>query len=110
MAATHLIHVAIYPLGKRELPKVMAAVTLAWQQPTWVRQIAEHEVYFLEMTAESGLPIGDSRVQFGERLTKAIWQKLGRYVKVSVDMASDDDIDPAREFTEFDYRKLMRVR
>lgn len=59
---------------------------------------------------EAPLPPDETETHFAELLSIAIWQKLGRYVRVVVD-ASPEESDESchHELGRKDYLKLMRT-
>lgn len=110
MSKPYRVHLSVYPLGSSEPAKVLAAIRAAWVGPSWVRREDRGGAWFLHASAEAPFRAGETQSLFSERLSVAIWQRLGRYVKVVVDIASDESDDyQRRELAERDYLKLMRV-
>ncbi|MGQ5525192.1 hypothetical protein ACUHMQ_18285 [Chitinimonas sp. PSY-7] len=110
MPLSYRVHLSVFPLGSSEPPRVLAAIRTAWVCPYWVANREQNGAWLFEMCAEAGLPAGDDERAFAERISIAIWQRLGRYVKVVVD-ASPDESDESRrnELLQSDYLKLMRA-
>lgn len=88
----------------------MAAVRATWVKPAWVSRREINGAWLLEMTMEAVIEAGDSEMALSERLSMAIWKRLGRYVKVVVDVAVEES-DEVRhhELGQADYRRWMRT-
>jgi hypothetical protein len=63
----------------------------------------------LQVGAEADFCDNQTEEAFAQRLSVAIWKKVGRYVKVVVDATSEDLPGDCFELNEMDYRKLMRT-
>jgi len=103
------VHISISPLGQSELDKALAAIREAWTRPHWIGKIERNHVYLLQVCAEAEFADDTSEETFAQRLSVSIWKKVGRYVKVVVDTASEDLPADCFELNELDYRKLMRT-
>lgn len=110
MATPHRVHVSVFPLGSSEPARALAALREAWVAPAWVSQRQHKGGWLVETLMEAQLPPGEDERAFAERLSVAIWQRLGRYVKVVVDVGADElDTSRRRELGRTDYLKLMRA-
>lgn len=103
------VYFSVYPLGSSEPSRVLLAVREVWANPSWQRCAQHHGAWLVEGGAEAVVP--DATLEaFSERLSVAIWRRLGRYVKVVVDLGRDDaDEGQRRELGQPDYLKLMRI-
>ncbi|MDK2123833.1 hypothetical protein [Parachitinimonas caeni] len=110
MSRAYHVHLSIYPLGTAEVPKALAAIRTAWIAPAWVRQREIAGAHFLEAMAEAPFRAGETETLFVERLSIAIWKRLGRYVKVVVEAGHENTPEFRHlELEEPDYLKLMRL-
>ena len=110
MTLHHRVHLSVFPLGSSEPAKVLAAVREAWISPTCIASREVHGAWFFEATTEASLPDGDSEAAFAERLSVAIWRKLGRYVRVAVNATEvETDASCHHELGRTSYLKLMRT-
>lgn len=110
MSTHYRVHISVAPLGASELNKTLLAIREAWTAPHYVHKIERNKVYFLQTSAEASFLPDENEQAFADRVSIAIWRKIGRYVKVVIDTTDSDDV-PADcfEFNEYDYRKLMRA-
>ncbi len=107
---TYRVHISVFPLGSNEPARVMAAVRESWVAPSWISRRVKNGAWLVEASMEAALPEGDDEAAFAERLSIAIWRRVGRYVKVVVDAAKDEaDDSQQRELGRTDYLKLMRT-
>ncbi|QNM97489.1 hypothetical protein [Chitinimonas koreensis] len=110
MSHCYHVHLSVYPLGSSEPLRVQAAVREAWVAPAWVNRRELRGAWLFEAVMEAPLPEGDDLAAFAESLSVAIWQRIGRYVKVVVDASREDTDDSRRrELGRTDYLKLMRA-
>lgn len=109
MQRFYRIYLSISPLGQSELDKALSAIRESWTRPHWIHKIERNNVYLLQVGAEADFCDDVSEQVFAQRLSVAIWKKVGRYVKVVVDAASEDLPADCFELNEIDYRKLMRT-
>lgn len=90
---------------------MLQAVREAWVSPSWQQRREVGGAWFVEGSAEAPLRHNESPEAFTERLSIAVWRRLGRFVKVVVDVSIDDsDEHQRRELSQPDYLKLMRTR
>lgn len=109
MKRFYRVHISISPLGQSELDKALAAIREAWTRPHWISRTERNRVFLLQVCAEAEFADDSSEESFAQRLSVSIWKKVGRYVKVVVDAASEDLPSDCFELNEIDYRKLMRT-
>ncbi len=106
----HSVHISVFPLGSSEPLRALDAIRTAWLAPAWVSKRTIDGAWLLEVAMEAPLPEGDDAAAFTERMSVAIWRRVGRYVKVVVDVAQDEsDTSHRREFGRPDYLKLMKA-
>jgi len=107
---TYLVHISIYPLGSNEAQRALTAIGAVWIKPTWIRCQNYHGAVLLEASVEASLPINYTERLLTERLSIAVWQQLGRYAKVVIEISSDSTCEQrSHELAEPDYLKLMRI-
>jgi hypothetical protein len=109
MQRFYRVYLSISPLGQTELDKALCAIRESWTHPHWIRKLERNQVYLLQVGAEADFCDNLSEEAFAQRLSVAIWKKVGRYVKVVVDAAAEDLPGDCFELNEIDYRKLMRT-
>ncbi|WP_374350445.1 hypothetical protein [Chitinimonas sp.] len=108
--STCRIHVSVFPLGSSEPRRVLAAVRDVWHSPSWISQRQFKGGWLVETLSEGVLPDQDNQAEFSQKLSIAIWQRLGRYVKVVIDVSIDEsDACHRQELNRSDYLKLMRI-
>lgn len=109
MPLSYRVYLSAFPLGSSEPARVLAAIRADWVSPSWVSSRALDGAWLFEMQAEACAPDADEAA-LAERLTLLIWRKLGRYVKVVVDVSpGESDEARRRELGQTEYRKLMRL-
>lgn len=109
MKRFYRVYLSISPLGQAELDKALSAIRESWTRPHWIHKQERNQVYLLQVGAEADFCDDQSEEAFAQRLSVAIWKKVGRYVKVVVDATSEDLPGDCFELNEMDYRKLMRT-
>lgn len=110
MPPSQRVHLSVFPLGSSEPGRALAAVRSAWAGPFWIARRELNGAWLLEMQIEAPAPAGDDERALAERLSVAIWRRLGRYVKVVVDVSREEsDESSRRELVQTDYLKLMRI-
>lgn len=108
MKKYYRMHVSVSPLTPKEIAPVLATIGKEWSKPERVKQIPVGNRMFLEAAAESYLCRGEGESEFAERMTVAIWKKLGRFVKVTIDAVYlEEPPHDSYEFGEFDYQRLV---
>jgi len=109
VSKTYRVHFSVYPLGSSEPPRVLLAVRTAWISPSWQRSCERGGAWLVEGASEAALRGDETPAAFAERLSIAIWRRLGRYVKVVIDVALEEsDEHQRRELGQLEYLKLMR--
>lgn len=104
------MHIGISPLTDGEIEPALEVVSEQWSKPEKIRKIENGRYLFLEASAESYLCRGESEEEFAKRLSVAIWKKLGRYVKVTIDaLYLEESPNDSYELSEFDYKRLLRT-
>ncbi|WP_137940409.1 hypothetical protein [Chitinivorax sp. B] len=110
MGKHYRVHISVAPLGATEVRKALAAIREAWTSPHYVKKIEKNKVYFLQTSAEASFLPDENEQAFAQRVSVAIWKKVGRYVKVVIDTSDSDEVPTdCFELNEYDYRKLMRT-
>ena len=106
----HRVHISVFPLGSSEPVRVLTAIEQVWVKPAF-KSIREHQgAWHVEAEMEAPLPPQDDEPAFVERISMAIWHRLGRYVKVVVDLSPDEaDEIQHRELSRSEYLRLMRT-
>lgn len=107
MATTYRIQISISPLSATEADRVLAAVRSAWMSPSFVHRQPIDNAWLLVVRHESGLRQNESLDWFAERLAAAIWQSLGRYVRIAFDLAPHEA--PDGRVTVFDEDAYWRI-
>jgi len=83
------LEASVSRLLPREVPQVVAAFTEVWSKPEEVESLAvggvSGEALILTLIAEHELRLHERPADIAHALTYAIWQKLDRYVKVTVE-------------------------
>lgn len=109
MSKTYRVHFSVYPLGSSEPQRVLLAVKEAWVSPSWQHRCERGGAWLVEGASEAALRGDEAPAVFAERLSIAIWRRLGRYVKVVIDVALEEsDEHQRRELGQLEYLKLMR--
>lgn len=87
---TYRLEASISRLLPRELPAVIAAFTETWTKPEEIERASidkksSRDALAITLIADSEINIGEHPGDIAKRLTYRIWQKLDRYVKVTVE-------------------------
>lgn len=102
------MHITVSPVEWGEITPVLRVFADEWTRPEYVKRKAVGRHVLVEATAEGYLCCGETESEFARRITVAIWKRLDRYVKVSVDALPVEDLPhDCYEFGEIDYRKLL---
>ena len=105
------LEVCVSPLLPRELPQVVEAFTTNWCKPEEVERGKVKDAVALTLTADHEIRAGEKPVDIARTLTYAIWQKLDRYVKVTVAATYlGDNPDSNFEFGESAYADAFEAR
>ena len=78
------LEVSASPLLPREVPPVVEAFTANWAKPQEVERARVGDAMAITLSAEHEIRAGERPADIARALTYAIWQKLDRYVKVTV--------------------------
>jgi hypothetical protein len=110
MPTAYRVHVSIFPLGSSEPQRALAALREYWVSPFWIAKRQFQGGWLVEAKMEAPLPTGDTEIEFAQRLSIAVWHRLGRYVRVVVDASPGESDESHRsELNRADYLKLMRT-
>lgn len=108
MKRHYRMHICISPLHPAELKPVLEVIGWEWSKPEKIRKIRRGAHLFAEVSAEHYLSKGESEEAFAERMSVAIWKRLGRFVKVTIDaVLLDEAPNDSFEFGEYDYQRLV---
>ncbi len=99
----------------RELPLVVAAFTESWTKPEEVERVllgaASGEALAITLMADHEIPLSERPADVARRLSYAIWQKLDRYVKVTVETTYlGESPDAHFEYGESQYADAFGAR
>ncbi len=78
------LDVSASPLLPREVPPVVEVFTAHWAKPQAVERVRVGDAMAITLSAEHEIRAGERPADIARTLTYAIWQKLDRYVKVTV--------------------------
>jgi len=105
------LEASISPLLAREVPQVVAAFTSTWSKPEEVERAKVNEAIAITLTADHEIPVGQRPADVARILSYAIWQKLDRYVKVTVETTYlGESPDAHFEFGETQYADAFGAR
>lgn len=109
MATTYRLQLGVAMLSPEETELVLASVGRCWQRPCFVnKQTNGGVVTLLSMHHEEYLKPDESPDWFIERLAASIWSALGRYTRISMDIAPHEAPDGKLYiFDEDAYRSIM---
>jgi hypothetical protein len=109
------IEASISRILPRELPHVIAAFTEHWAKPEEVERMSVGEKggsgLVVTLTADHEMRASERPADIAHRLTYAIWQKLDRYVKVTVETTYLGECPDAHfEYGETQYAAAFGAR
>jgi hypothetical protein len=105
------LDVCVSPLIPREIPQVVEIFTAHWAKPVEVERAKVHGAQALALSAEHELRAGERTADIARILTYAIWKKLDRYVKVTIEATYlGDSHDGHFEFGEVAYTEAFGAR
>jgi hypothetical protein len=105
------LDVCVSPLIAREIPHVVEIFTAHWTKPEEVERATVRGAQAITLTAEHELRAGERAEGIARTLTYAIWKKLDRYVKVSVEATYLGDAhDGHFEYGEAAYTEAFGAR
>ena len=94
MSSSYRLQIGLSPLTPAEAELALGALRRVWCMPSWVRkQKLAGEVYLLEIRHEAALKPGESADWFVERIAAALWQDIGRFVRIAIDIAPHEAPD-----------------
>ena len=79
------LEVCASPLLPREIPQVVEAFTTNWCKPEEIERGKVKDAVAITLTADHEIRAGEKPADIARTLTYAIWQKLDRYVKVTIE-------------------------
>jgi hypothetical protein len=83
------LEATISRLLPRELPLVVAGFTEVWTKPEEIERVpvggASGEALIVTLIADHEIRLNERPAEIAHRLTYAIWQRLDRYVKITVE-------------------------
>jgi hypothetical protein len=105
------LDVSISPLLPRELPTVVEVFTTHWTKPEEVERARVHDATAITLSADHEIRAGERPSDIARTLTYAIWQKLDRYVKVTVEATYlGESHDAHFEYGESAYAEAFGAR
>jgi hypothetical protein len=109
------LEASISRLLPRELPTVVAAFTESWTKPEEVERVVignqSGEALAVTLIADHEIRVGERPAEVARRLSYAIWQKLDRYVMVTVETTYlGESPDAHFEFGEAQYADAYGAR
>ncbi len=110
MSNSYRLHLGISPISAAEAERALQALQRAWCMPSWIRHtLIGTQVLLLEMGHEAPLKLDESPDWFAERISAAIWQETGRFVRISIEMTCQEATDgQIFIFDEADYWRIMQ--
>lgn len=109
------LEASVSRLLPREVPRVVAAYTAVWTKPEEVESIVidslSGDALILTLVADHEIRTGQSPAAVARELTYAIWQRLDRYTKVTVETTYlGESPDAHFEFGEEQYASAYGAR
>lgn len=109
------LEASISRLLPREMPPVIAAFTEVWTKPEQIERVsigsASGEALAVTLIADHEIPAGGRPGSVARALTYAIWQKLDRYVKITVETTYlGESPDAHFEYGEAEYSDAYGTR
>lgn len=105
------VEVTVSPLLAREMPQVIEAYTRQWARPEEIEKARNQDAGVLMLSAEGHLRTGEKPADLARQITFAIWQSLGRYVKVTAETTYlGDPPQSSFEFGEEAYAHAYETR
>ena len=105
------LDVSSSPLLPRELPQVVEVFTAHWTKPEEVERARVNDATAVTLSADHEIRAGEHPGEIARKLTYAIWQKLDRYVKVTVEATYLGDTHDAHfEYGESAYAEAFGAR
>ncbi|MCB6184421.1 hypothetical protein LIN78_12780 [Leeia sp. TBRC 13508] len=108
---TYRITITLAPLSELECHRALDAINQYWRRPEQLSRKPWQGAFILTASAEMEMSVLETERLFGKRISSAIWRRLGRYVRVTVDFTGiDADNNSLLEFDESHYREAMSIR
>jgi hypothetical protein len=105
------LEVSVSPLLAREIPAVVEEFTAHWTKPEEVDRAKVNDATALILIADHEIRAGERPADIARKLTYAIWKKLDRYVKVTVEATYlGENPDTHFEFGEAQYAEAYGAR
>ena len=105
------LEVSISPLLPREVPQVVEEFTAHWTKPEEVDRARVNDATALILIADHEIRAGERPGDIARAMTYAIWRKLDRYVKVTVESTYLGESPYAHfEFGEAQYTEAFGAR
>ena len=105
------LDVSASPLLPREVPPVVEVFTANWAKPQAVERVRVGDAMAITLSAEHEIRAGERPADIARTLTYAIWQKLDRYVKVTVEATYLGEAPDAHfEYGESAYAEAFGAR
>jgi hypothetical protein len=105
------LEVCVSPLLPREVPQVVEAFTSNWCKPEEIARTNVKDAVAITLTADHEIRAGEKAADIARTLTYAIWQKLDRYVKVTIEATYlGETPDSHFEFGESAYADAFGAR
>ena len=79
------LEVCVSPLLPREVPQVVESFTSNWCKPEEIERGKVKDAVAITLTADHEIRAGEKPADIARTITYAIWQKLDRYVKVTIE-------------------------
>lgn len=110
MEPTYIVTASIAPLATTEVVVALRSIRQVWQPPAWVKRQPINNAWLLLFRHEAPLRSGNTPDEFAERLAAAIWMALGRFVRIQIEINTEDTpVDFAHIFEEADYWPILRT-
>jgi hypothetical protein len=105
------LDVCVSPLIAREVPQVVETFTAHWAKPEEVERARVKGAHALTLSAEHELRAGERADSIARALSYAIWKKLDRYVKITIEATYlSDPPDGHFEYGEAAYTEAYGAR
>ncbi len=105
------LEVGVSPLLPREVPAVVEVFTKHWTKPEEVDRASVGDATALILIADHQIRAGERPADIARTLSYAIWRKLDRYVKVTVEATYlGESPDSHFEFGESAYAEAYGAR
>ena len=105
------LDMSVSPLLPREIPPVVEVFTANWAKPEEVDRSRVADATAITLSADHEIRAGEHPADIARKLTYAIWQKLDRYVKVTVEATYLGESQDAHfEYGESAYAEAFGAR